>query len=177
MEMDAHHNIHAPRIDELDLYCSRVAVAVGLLSVRIFGVESEAADRVAHKLGRALQLTNILRDLDEDAARDRLYLPREWLRAHGIAATDPASVLSHPALELVCLDVASLAQQHYAAAEKALANCPRHKMRPAALMLGTYRALLNLLLGRGWKPLRDPVRISSWQKILLMVRYGLLSHW
>ncbi len=77
MEMDAETAIVAPDLATLDLYCDRVAGAVGRLSVRAFGDASPAADRVALALGRALQLTNILRDVDEDAARGRLYLPRE----------------------------------------------------------------------------------------------------
>ncbi|HWG81056.1 MAG TPA: squalene/phytoene synthase family protein, partial [Stellaceae bacterium] len=76
MEMDAAADIRAPSLAELDLYCDRVASAVGRLSVRIFGCDLPAADRVAWALGRALQLTNILRDLAEDAERGRLYLPR-----------------------------------------------------------------------------------------------------
>ena len=90
MQMDADADIQAPSLAELDLYCDRVASAVGQLSVRAFGDDSEAADRVAHHLGRALQLTNILRDIAEDAERGRLYLPREFLVEAGIASTDPA---------------------------------------------------------------------------------------
>ncbi len=95
MEMDAREDIVAPSLSVLDQYCDRVASAVGRLSVRIFGDDSTDADRVAFALGRALQLTNILRDLDEDAARGRLYLPRELLERHGIADVDPAPVLAH----------------------------------------------------------------------------------
>ena len=83
MEMDVEQDIRAPDFADLDLYCDRVASAVGRLSVRIFGLgEAEGRD-LAHELGRALQLTNILRDLDEDAAVGRLYLPREALRGCG----------------------------------------------------------------------------------------------
>lgn len=172
MEMDARSDIQAPNLAELDLYCSRVAVAVGLLSVRIFGVETEAADRVAAELGRALQLTNILRDLDEDAERNRLYLPRELLRAHDIATITPRSVLSHPAVEYICRDLAAIAERHYADALEALAECPHCKMRPAALMLHSYRELLHLLVARGWSRLKKPVRIPAWRKAGLLVRYG-----
>ena len=77
MEMDAAAAIVAPTLAALDLYCDRVAAAVGRLSVRAFGDAIPAADQVAFHLGRALQLTNILRDIAEDAARGRLYLPRE----------------------------------------------------------------------------------------------------
>ncbi len=81
MQMDAETVIAAPDFATLDLYCDRVAAAVGRLSVRAFGDSSAQADAVAFSLGRALQLTNILRDLAEDAARGRLYLPRSgWTR-------------------------------------------------------------------------------------------------
>ena len=84
MQMDAETVIVAPDLATLDLYCDRVAAAVGRLSVRAFGDASPAADRVAYALGRALQLTNILRDIKEDADRGRVYLPREYQigRAH-----------------------------------------------------------------------------------------------
>src|SRR3984893_117210 len=109
MEMDVLADIRAPDAPTLDLYCDRVASAVGRLSVRVFGMEREAGLALAHHLGRALQLTNILRDLDEDAAMGRLYLPREALQAAGIAATDPAAALAHPAIVKPCAELAALA--------------------------------------------------------------------
>ncbi|HUW81033.1 MAG TPA: squalene/phytoene synthase family protein, partial [Acidocella sp.] len=93
MEMDAGAPIVAPTLETLDLYCDRVASAVGRLSVRIFGDSTAAAQDVAQALGRALQLTNILRDVGEDAARGRLYLPSEYLFEAGIAP-DPHSALA-----------------------------------------------------------------------------------
>ncbi len=84
MAMDAAEDIRAPDEATLDLYCDRVASAVGRLSVRIFGVSGANGHALAHHLGRALQKTNILRDIDEDAAMGRLYLPREKLEAAGI---------------------------------------------------------------------------------------------
>ena len=92
MQMDCETVIVAPDLATLDLYCDRVAAAVGRLSVRAFGDASPAADRVAYSLGRALQLTNILRDMQEDADRGRLYLPREWLDAAGVPH-DPIAAL------------------------------------------------------------------------------------
>ena len=89
MEMDARGDMRAPDLATLDLYCARVASAVGHLSVHVFGDASDAAHAVAESLGRALQLTNILRDLGEDAGRGRLYLPREMLDRHGIRGADP----------------------------------------------------------------------------------------
>src|SRR5579864_4588945 len=84
MEMDVDADIRAPTIETLVLYCDRVACAVGRLSVRVFGMQPAVGVALAHHLGSALQLTNILRDLDEDAAMGRLYLPREFLQTVGI---------------------------------------------------------------------------------------------
>jgi squalene synthase HpnD len=172
-EMKAQTDIRAPSFAQLDSYCERVAVAVGRLSVRIFGDETPAGERVAAELGRALQLTNILCDLAEDAKRHRLYLPRELLHAHGIFATTPSWVLAQPALPDVCRDLAVRAERHYAAAAEAIAACPRSTMRPVAVMLGIHRALLRELLARGWQQLDEPVRISFWRKLTLVVRHGL----
>jgi presqualene diphosphate synthase len=105
VDMDARADIQAPSLAELDLYCARATVAVALIAVRIFGVETAAGERVAVQLGRGLQLTTILRNVSEDGRRNRLYLPRELLRAHGIEGADPRSVLVHPALPNVCRDV------------------------------------------------------------------------
>jgi phytoene/squalene synthetase len=173
MEMDAPTDIQAPSFAELDRYCERVAVAVGRISVRIFGEASPAGERVAAELGRAVQLTNILRDLAEDAERHRLYLPRELLHARGIFATTPSWVLAQPALPDVCRDLATLAEQHYAAAAEAIAACPRWTMRPAAVVLAICRAVLDELLARGWRRLDEPVRIPAWHQLALVVRHGL----
>ena len=153
--MDAVADIRAPDLATLDLYCGRVAGAVGHLSVHVFGDSGDDAHRVADALGRALQLTNILRDLDEDARRGRLYLPREMLDRHGIRTDDPTAVLRHPALPAACRDLAAIAERHFAEAERAMARCSRRAMRPAAMMGAFYRAMLDALLPAGW---RDPGR-------------------
>jgi phytoene synthase len=172
-EMKAQTDIRAPSFARLDRYCERGAVAVVRLSVRIFGDETLAGERVAAELGRALQLTNILRDLAEDAKRHRLYLPRELLHAHGIFATTPSWVLAQPALPGVCRDLAVLAERHYAAAVEAIAACPRWTMRPATVMLVIHRTLLRELLVRGWRHIDKPVRIPAWHKFALVIRHGL----
>jgi phytoene synthase len=173
MEMDAVADIRAPSLDELDLYCSRVASAVGHLSVRIFGDASPAADEVAEALGRALQLTNILRDLAEDAERGRLYLPREFLLKHGIASSEPSEVLRHPALPLVCRELAAIARAHYDAAGRALARCSRRAMRPAAIMQAVYRATFDRLVAADWRDPHRRVRTPTLVKLWLAVRHGL----
>src|SRR5213596_398063 len=110
MEMDVLEDIRAPDEATLDTYCNRVASAVGRLSVRVFGMEHKAGLALAHHLGRALQLTNILRDLDEDAAIGRLYLPQEALHAAGIATTDPVAALVSAAIGEACAPIVVRAQ-------------------------------------------------------------------
>jgi phytoene synthase len=174
MEMDAAAAIQAPDLATLDLYCDRVASAVGHLSVRAFGATEPAADTVAHHLGRALQLTNILRDIQEDAERGRLYLPRELLQKHGIATTDPEAVLAHPNLRPVCRDLAALALDNFAQAKAAMAHCAKGPMRPAATMGAVYGAILVKLIAADWRDLKTPVKLPKWQKLWLALRYGFL---
>jgi len=174
MAMDAMGPIRAPELATLDLYCDRVASAVGRLSVRAFGVATPAADQVARSLGRALQLTNILRDLAEDAARGRLYLPRELLAAEGIASREPAAVLADPAVPRVCEALAAIAEGHFAAARAAMAKCPRRPMRPAAVMGAVYRAILRRLRRRGWRDLEQEVALPKPVKLWLAIRHGLI---
>ena len=174
MEMDASEDIRAPDLARLDLYCARVASAVGHLSVHVFGDTSAAAHAVADSLGRALQLTNILRDLDEDAGRGRLYLPREILDRHGIRVTDPAAVLQHPALPAACREVAAIAEAHFAEAASAMRRCSRRAMRPAAVMAAVYRATLLALLRSEWRDPKARVSLSTPLKLWLTLSHGLV---
>jgi squalene synthase HpnD len=174
MEMDASQDIRAPDLVTLDLYCARVAGAVGHLSVQVFGDASENAHAVAEALGPALQLTNILRDLDEDARRHRLYLPRELLDRHGIREADPMTVLRHPALPAACRDLAALAEEHFRQAARAMALCSRRAMRPAALMAAFYQATLMALLRADWRHPEQRVRLSKALKLWLVLRHGVL---
>jgi phytoene synthase len=174
MEMDAVEDIVAPPLEKLDRYCDRVASAVGRLSVRAFGATEAAADEVAHHLGRALQLTNILRDLAEDAERGRLYLPREELAAAGIAARKPQEVVAHPNLARACRAVAALAKRHFASAHAAMAKCAKGPMRPAAIMGAVYGAILNRLVAADWRDPRARISLPKWQKLWLALRHGFL---
>jgi phytoene synthase len=172
-EMKAQTDIRAPSFAQLDHYCECTAVVVSRLLLRIFGEETPAGEHVAAELGRALQFTDILRDLTQDARQYRLLLPRELLQTHGIFATTPSWVLAQPTLPDVCRDLAVLAKRHYEAAAEAIAACHRSTMRPAAVMLGIYRALLDELVARGWQQLDVPVRIPFRRELALLLRHGL----
>ena len=158
---------------ELDLYCDRVASAVGRLSVRTFGDASAAADQVAHALGRALQLTNILRDIKEDAERGRIYLPREYLADAGVPI-DPMAMLTAPGLASVCGRLAILAHTYFRQAREAMDRCDRMAMKPARLMAATYDSILSGLERRGWDRLDARVALPAWKKLWLACRYGLI---
>lgn len=170
MEMDAKLPIQRPSWEELDYYCDRVASAVGRISVRIFGEESPDAREVAYHLGRALQMTNILRDLDEDALRQRLYLPSEAIEEAGISSDKVDEILNHPAIDHVCRAVARRAVHHFEEAESYMEKCERKAMKPARLMRDYYEALLHDMLKIGWQPPRMRVSLSPFAKMGLLVK-------
>jgi squalene synthase HpnD len=172
MEMDVGPPIRAPQLSTLDLYCDRVASAVGRLSVRVFGIDGDAGVTLAHHLGRALQLTNILRDLDEDAAVGRLYLPSEALRDAGIFATEPEMVLANPALARACAFVAEKARDHFQQADKILARCRRWNARAPSIMGEAYKLILDALERRGWTPPRHPVRVGRPRLLWILLRHA-----
>jgi phytoene synthase len=175
MEMDIDADLRAPDWATLDLYCDRVASAVGRLSVRVFGIEPKIGDRLAHHLGRALQLTNILRDLDEDAYLGRLYLPREALQNAGIAIDGraPSAILMEPKIDEACRKVAARAAEHFAEAARIMAECPRRSVRAPRLMEAAYRRILADLTERGFSPPRERVRINKLNLVGALLRYGI----
>ena len=173
MAMDAAEDIRAPDEATLDLYCDRVASAVGRLSVRIFGVSEANGHGLAHHLGRALQKTNILRDIDEDAAMGRLYLPREKLEAAGIRTTDPVAVAAHPALPAVCAPIVQEARAHFAEAQAIMAREPRRTTRAPRLMGAVYGAVLEATAKRGFAAPRPRVRKPKLKLLIALVRHGL----
>ena len=194
MEMDADGPIVAPSFGRLFAYTRRVAGAVGLLSMPVFGApKGGASDRFALALGDALQLTNILRDVTEDAATGRLYLPAELLAKHGApmeagsvgrvvtrrlasrktGARDEGADGSGTALEGVARDLADIARTKFADAREALRSLDWRTVRPALLMMGAYEAYLRKMTARGWARVGEPVRLSKAEKLLIAARFSL----
>jgi phytoene synthase len=174
MEMDVPQDIRAPDLATLDLYCDRVASAVGRLSVRVFGLAQDDGILLAHHLGRALQLTNILRDIDEDAAIGRLYLPREGLLHAGITNIEPLRVIADPALPKVCVPLVTRARTHFDKADEVMARNPRRVVRAPRIMSKYYRAILELLVARGFAAPRAPVRVNKIARLAILLRYALI---
>ena len=175
MDMDVAQDIVAPDLATLDLYCERVASAVGRLSIKVFGMDEEPGFVLAHHLGRGLQLTNILRDIDEDAGIGRLYLPREYIAAAGIAAQDPKAVIADPRIDGVCRQVARDAHGHYAATAAVLARRPRGRIGTPRLMGAVYEEILRRTEAVGWAPPRRRVSLSKPRLLAIVLRHGLFG--
>jgi phytoene synthase len=170
MRMDAVERLRIADADELALYCDRVACAVGRLSCAVFGVPADKAIALSRNLGDALQLTNILRDVHEDALRDHVYLPADLLARHGCDATDAQAMLSQPGLAAACGELAETAEARFVAAEAIMRSCERSAVRPAAIMSAVYRDILMKLRRRGWERLSEPVSRSKLRKYGLVAR-------
>jgi squalene synthase HpnD len=172
MEMDVTEDIVAPDLLTLDLYCERVASAVGRLSIKVFGMDEVPGFDLAHHLGRALQLTNILRDIDEDADIGRLYLPREYLFAAGFKSLDPKMVVSDPRVDSVCRAVAAMAHDHYDKAAANLAKKPKGRIATPRLMGAVYGEILKATEAAGFAPPRHRVSLSRGKLLSLLLRAG-----
>ena len=152
-------------IDELNLYCDRVAGAVGRLSVRIFGACSDQTLLYASELGRAFQYTNILRDVGEDARRKRIYLPTSMLKAQGAATGSILNLEDSPALRRVLGELHQLAEQAYDRALAALPAQERRAQRPGLVMTAIYRDLLRSIASLDYDVLNQRVRLGPLRKL------------
>jgi phytoene synthase len=147
---------------------------VGRLSVNIFGLEHKSGRQLAHHLGRALQLTNILRDLDEDAAVGRLYLPQEALAEASIDAGDPSVALASPTLGRACAQVVRAARHHFDAADEIMSSAPRRAVRAPRMMGAVYRLILERMATRGFAPPRHPIRLGRPRLVWIIMRYAFI---
>lgn len=171
MRMDARGPIVAPPSDELRRYCHHVAGVVGLLSVRVFGRSDPPALAFAETLGEAVQLTNILRDVEEDAADGRLYLPREALLRAGFAVSElqPDRVIADPRLAHALNEIGETAAQRFAEARTRLDRAGRHHLGTAMQMMALYHLKLQAMRRRGWQTL-TPVRVGKLAKLRALLR-------
>ncbi len=174
MAMDVAGDIVAPDAATLDLYCDRVASAVGRLSVKVFGMERQQGIELSHHLGRALQLTNILRDFDEDAGIGRLYVSSDALAVAGIPVSDPATIIADPRIDAAARVLAQAARGHYAAADRVMNASRQGSIKAPRLMRAAYGKILEHMLVQGWAPPRTRVSLSKAEKLWVLLRYGLL---
>ena len=171
METDANGPVIAPSMKELLHYTRCVAGSVGMLSMPAFGApKNPTADHFALSLGDALQLTNILRDVAEDAEIGRLYLPRELLEKYG-APLSPDEIMTSPALPKVAEELGAMAAQKFADARAALKDLDWRVLRPALLMMGIYETYLTKMQARGWDRIGEPLTIPKSQKMAIAARW------
>ncbi|HXB59214.1 MAG TPA: presqualene diphosphate synthase HpnD [Candidatus Acidoferrales bacterium] len=155
--------------EQLELYCYRVASVVGLLSIHIFGYRNPATREYAIALGKALQLTNILRDVKTDAARGRIYLPESELKKFGVDENDILQGRYSDKFRLLAESIDARAKQFYSAAKKALPGEDRKNMVAAELMGMVYWRLLKKLERAQFDVFRpQPVGLSKPQKLALI---------
>ncbi len=172
MIMDTERNRYATFAD-LEIYCRRVASAVGLLSARIFGAQGKSVECYAEKLGIALQLTNILRDVAEDAAMGRIYLPLEDLARFGVREGEVLGSIPSPQMTHLLNHQAERADSYFAKAELAWSEMTanqRRLMRPARFMSAIYRDLLLQMHRDRYDVFSARYRVSTIHKILILIR-------
>jgi squalene synthase HpnD len=157
METDVEAQVIAPTWPELLAYCDDVAGAVGELCLATWGWRGGEATSFAQTTGRALQLTNILRDVWDDAAHGRLYLPQEALSDAGVDVTAPGTVVRHANLHLACEIVADTAAEFYTSVNKNWPQPLPRELRAARVMVNVYQKLFRKIRARGWS---EPKRIS-----------------
>jgi phytoene synthase len=155
---------------ELRTYCYRVASVVGLICLHIWGYRDERAFPPAIACGLAFQLTNILRDLGEDAANGRIYLPREELVAAGYSDTELVEGLVNPGYERLLEQQIARARGLYTEAEELPRYLERDGQRIYAAMFATYRALLDKVSEQRAELLQHRIRIGRWHKVWIAAR-------
>ena len=158
--------------EELDAYIWKVSCAVGLVSVRIFGCRSPGADAYAEALGRALQLTNIARDVGEDWRNERrLYLPLELLDAHGLRENELPVPAADPRFQAVMAQLAARAEAAFAEAERRFPAADRRPLAPARIMGDIYRNLLARMRRDGFQVFGKRYRVPAAAKAIILARH------
>ena len=172
MLMDTECNRYAS-FEQLIPYCRRVASTVGLISAKIFGATGTSVERYAEELGIALQLTNILRDVAEDAAMGRIYIPMQDLDRFGVSEHEILENRPSPAMTHLLNHQAERADSYFAKAELAWSEMTTNQkrlMRPARLMSAIYRDLLLQMHRDRYDIFVKRYRVPAFRKFLLLLR-------
>lgn len=169
MEMDLGQNRYAD-FKALQLYCYRVASVVGQLAANIFGYSDRKTMKYAHDLGLAFQLTNIIRDVGEDAQRNRIYLPQDELARFGVIEADILQGRETVAFHSLMQFQLERARQFYDQAIAELPATDRRSQRPGLVMAAIYRALLNEIERDGFHVLHQRIALTPLRKLWLAWR-------
>ncbi len=169
MAMDLEYSRY-PDFKSLSLYCYRVAGVVGLLSAEIFGVTDRKTLRYATELGTALQLTNIIRDVGEDARRGRIYIPVDELQQFNVPASDIMNARETPEFTALMAFQAERAQGYYTSALEILPLADRSAQRPGLIMAAVYRTLLDEITKDGFQVLKQKTALPPLRKLWIALK-------
>ncbi len=169
MEMDLTQHTYAD-FKALQLYCYRVASVVGLLAAEIFGYSDRATLKYAHDLGIAFQLTNIIRDVGEDARRGRIYLPLDELQQFGVSTDDILNARESDGFHKLMQFQIERAQRYYRQAFEQLPSTDRKAQRTGLIMAAIYRATLDEVLASGCHVLKERITLTPLRKLWLSWR-------
>ncbi|MBV5346201.1 MAG: squalene/phytoene synthase family protein, partial [Rhodoferax sp.] len=169
MEMDLLQSRYL-NFKALSLYCYRVASVVGLLSAEIFGYQDRKTQKYAHDLGMALQLTNIIRDVGEDAGMGRIYLPLEELQRFEVTADDILNARYTDNFRRLMEFQIERAEQYYTQAMSELPNGDRKTQRPGLVMAGIYRTLLDEIKRENCQVLTQRIALTPVRKLWIAWR-------
>ena len=169
MEMDLNQHQYAD-FKHLQLYCYRVASVVGLLAAEIFGYQDRKTLKYAHDLGIALQLTNIIRDVGEDARRGRIYLPQDEMAQFGVQASDILDARETEAFQQLMKFQIERAQHFYDQALSELPAVDRKAQRTGLIMAAIYRTTLEEVIYTGCHVLRERVSLPPLRKLWIALR-------
>lgn len=164
--MDLPQPLQAPNLKEYYRYCSGVAGVPGSLSLRIFGCNDEKLiERLSDTLGTALQTTNILRDVKEDALADRLYIPKEFLLKANITSTDPKAVIVDKNLSVAREEMAKIVTKNFDEAYELIKKLDKKAARPVLMIANIYKKYFDIMQNRGWEIISPKPQISKMSKL------------
>ena len=162
--------LQAPTMKQLTGYCRGVGGMAGSLSLRVFGCQDESMiNGLSTSMGTALQFTNILRNIKEDAANNRLYIPQEFLNKAGITSTDPKTVLVDKNLVFAREALAKIAAENYEEAYDIVGKLDKKTGRPLRLILDIYKRYFDIMSARGWEIISPKPKISKLRKLRILV--------
>ena len=171
ISMDIPNPVQAPSLEELYRYCRGVAGVPGSLSLRIFGCQDEELiAQLSDSLGTALQITNILRDVKEDAQINRLYIPREFLEKAGITSRDPLTVVVDKNLAIAREELAQIAIANFNRAQELMPKLDKKTARHVRMIERIYRRYFDMMQKRGWEIISPKPKLGKLSKFSIALR-------
>ncbi len=171
ISMDIPNPVQAPSMQDFFKYCRGVAGVPGNLSLRIFGCQDEnMIENLATSLGNALQITNILRDVKEDALANRLYIPEEMLSKANINSTSPDEVIVNKNLVFARESLAQIAEEEFKKSENLIKLLDKKSARSVKAIMAIYKKYFDIMKNRGWEIISPKPHINNFTKFTLAAK-------